>query len=177
MLTKTLTALAAVAGGALLITFAVLAAGVPDGCAGDECLLRSHRDLGDLNTLFTVGGLLILLAFAGLAGRLRAAGRPAVVAMGAGLVLFTAGIAWGEDAWMVLVVPGAAVCVVGSAMAGVAMIRTGVAARWVGALLVAGSLGLFAANDQDDRVLALIPFAVAWIVVGLIPSRPVVERV
>ena len=36
-----LTGAAAVAGGALWIVFAALAVGLPEGCVGDECLLRS----------------------------------------------------------------------------------------------------------------------------------------
>ena len=61
-------------------------------------------------------------------------------------------------------VAGVAVCVVASALMGLTVVRAG--SRWVGALLVAGSLALFAANDQDDRVLLLVPFALAWIVAG-----------
>jgi hypothetical protein len=87
--------------------------------------------------------------------------------MALGLVLLVAGAVWQSDAsWTLLVTPGLAACVAGSAMAGVATIRAGVTPRWVGALLVAGSLALYAGNDQDERVLAVIPFGLAWMVVG-----------
>jgi hypothetical protein len=146
---------AAVAGGALWIAFAALAAGLPEGCVGDECLLRSHRDTGELELLFLAGGLLILLSFAGLARRL-----PVVMVAG-GVALILAG-ATSEDLWTPLVVPGMLACVAGFALAG-----TMLTPRWLGWLVVAGSLGLLLANDQDTRVLMLIPFSAAWIGVGV----------
>jgi hypothetical protein len=155
-----LSAAAAIIGGALWIVYAVLAAGKPPGCAGDECLLQSHRDLGGLEALVIAGGLLLLFAVAQLAARVRGVSAAAVAA---GVAAILAGIATGN--WYVFVA-GVAACVVGSAVLGIALIRAGAAPAWVGALLVAGSLALFAANDQDDRVLFVIPFALAWMVAG-----------
>ena len=155
-----LSAAAAVIGGALWIVYAVLAAGRPPGCVGDACLLQSHRDLGGLEALVIAGGLLLLFAVAQLAARVR--GFSAVAVTG-GVAAILAGIVSGN--WYVLVA-GVAACVVGSAVLGIAVIRAGAAPAWVGALLVAGSLALFAANDQDDRVLFVIPFALAWMVAG-----------
>lgn len=152
---KRLTGAAAVAGGALWIAFAALAARLPEGCVGDECLLRAHRDTGELELLFLAGGVLILLSLAGLARRLPMA----VVAAGVAMIL--AG-ATSEDLWTPLVVPGMLACVAGFALAG-----TRLTPRWLGLLVVAGSLGLLAANDQDSRILMLIPFAAAWIGVGV----------
>ena len=150
----------AVAGGALWIAFAALAAGRPAGCVGDECLLQSHRDLGGLDALVIAGGLLILVALAQLAARMRG---PAAPVVAGGVAVILAGLVSGN--WYVLVA-GVAACAIGSALLGIAVVRAGVAPVWVGALLVAGSLALFAANDQDDRVLLAIPFALAWIVAG-----------
>jgi hypothetical protein len=127
----------------------------PPGCVGDTRLLQSHRDLGGLDALIVAGGLLILLA---LAAHVRGG---SAYAVGAGAAVVLAGIVVGN--WHVLVA-GVAACVAGSALLGVTAIRSG--SRWPGALLVAGSLALFAANDQDDRVLLVIPFALAWIVAG-----------
>jgi hypothetical protein len=170
-------AVAAAAGGALWVAFAILAVGQPQGCVGDECLSRSHRDLGELDALFAVGALLILLGLAGLAARVRAAHsrslirRASLAAVGGSLALILAGVVTGavwewEGSWMALVVPGMVAWVVGFALTGLTILRAEVAPRWVGALLVAGSLALFAANDQDARVLMVIPFGVAWIAVG-----------
>ena len=182
------TAAAAVAGGALWIVFAALVAGKPEGCVGDACLTGAHRDLGDLNTLFSLGGLLIVLGFAGAAARVRSASGPStlwrasVAGVGGGVALILAGVASGavfdwDSAWYVFVVPGMAASVIGFALAGVAILRAGVAPRWAGLLLVATSLALFAANDQDARVLMLIPFGVAWILVGsALLRRPVLAR-
>ena len=150
-----LTGAAAVAGGALWIVFAALAVGLPEGCVGDECLLRSHRDLGELELLFLAGGVLILLSFAAIARRLP------LFAVAGGVALIVAG-ATSEDLWTPLVVPGMLACVAGFALAG-----TKLTPRWLGWLVVAGSLGLLFANDQDARVLMLIPFSAAWIGVGV----------
>ena len=158
MTTQRLTAAAAVAGGALWIIFAVLAAGLPEGCVGDACLLRSHRDVGDLELLFLAGGVLLLLSFAGLGRRLPKA---APVAVAGGVALILAGTT-SEDLWMPLVVPGMLACVAGFALAG-----TRLTPRWLRVCVVAGTLALLAANDQDARVLLLIPFGTAWMCVGL----------
>ncbi len=165
-ITRRLSGVAAVAGGALWIVFAALAAGRPEGCVGNECLLQSHRDLGELELLFLAGGLLLLLGFAGLSGRLRLA--PAAVATGVALIF--AG-ATSEDLWTPLVVPGILACVAGFALVGIAAVRERSLPRWVGVLLAAGALGLLAANDQDARVLMLIPFALAWIAAGAVLVR------
>lgn len=153
---NTVSRLSAVIGGALCIAFAALAAGRPAGCVGDACVLQAHRDLGGLNALIVAGAALLLVA---LATQARGASRYAV-AGGAAVIL--AGIAVGN--WYVLVA-GVAACVIGSILLGIAAVRGG--DRWPGALLVAGSLAAFAVNDQDDRVLLLIPFALAWIAYGV----------
>ena len=155
------TALAALAGGALWIAFAVLAAGQPQGCVGDECLLNAHRDLGAYNALLAAGGVLILAAFAGVA-RGRAARAAVAGGVALGVAAGVAGAPWG------FVVAGLAATVAGFALAGIAL-----APRWAGLLLTGSSLLLFAANDQDARVLLLIPFAVTWMAIGgLLLRRP-----
>lgn len=152
---NTVSRVSAVIGGSLCVAFAVLAAGKPAGCVGDACLLESHRDLGGLNVLVVAGAALILLALA-----VHARG-PSAVAVASGAAVVLAGVAAAN--WYVLVA-GVAACVIGSVLLGIEAVRAG--SRWVGALLVAGSLALFAANDQDERVLLLIPFALAWMVAG-----------
>jgi hypothetical protein len=151
-----ISAAAALAGGALWIIYATLVVRLPEGCVGDECLLRSHRDPGDLELLFLGGGVLLLVAYAGL--RAGPASRISVVA---GVLLVLVG-ATSEDLWVPFVLAGMVALVIGFVLAG-----TAVRPRWIGVLLIAGSLGLLAANDQDARVLMLIPFGLAWICVGV----------
>ena len=153
------TALAALAGGALWIAFAVLAAGQPQGCVGDECLLNAHRDLGAYNALLAAGGLLILGAFAGVAR-----GRASRAAVAGGVTVMVAALTVGAP-WAV-VTAGMAATVAGFALAGI-----GLTPRWAGLLLTGSSLLLFAANDQDARVLLLIPFAVTWMAIGALRLR------
>jgi hypothetical protein len=160
-ITQRLCGAAAVAGGALWIVFAVLAAGLPEGCVGDACRLSSHRELGDLGLLLLAGAGLVLVGYAGLRPPL--ASRVAVIA---GVALIAAG-ATSEELWTPLVLPGIVACVAGFALAGMRL-----APRWIGVFVVAGSLGLLAANDQDARVLLLIPFAVAWMAAGVAVARP-----
>ena len=101
---------AALAGGALWIVFAALAAGLPEGCVGDEGLLRTHRDTGELELLFLAGGALILLSFAAIAR-----GLP-LFAVAGGVALILVGTT-SEDPWTPLVVPGILACVAGFALA------------------------------------------------------------
>ena len=176
---------AAVIGGALWIVFAILAAGEPRGCVGDECLVRLHRDLSGLEPLLQAGALLILAGFAGVTVLARGAGAPAGLvraaraAVGGGSALVVAGIlaqaiwSW-EPSWLTLVVPGLAACTIGFALTGLALIRSKAAPLPLGALLLAASVALFAANDQDARVLLLIPFGTAWTLLGaalIAPAR------
>ena len=176
---------AAVIGGALWIVFAILAMGEPRGCVGDECLVRLHRDLSGLEPLLQAGALLILAGFAGVTVLARGAGasagllRAARAAVGGGSALVVAGIlaqaiwSW-EPSWLALVVPGLAACTIGFALTGLALIRSKAAPLPLGALLLVASVALFAANDQDARVLLLIPFGTAWTLLGaalIAPAR------
>ena len=141
---NTISRLSAVAGGALWIVFAALAAGLPSGCTGDACLLQSHRDLGNLDALVIAGGLLILLALAQLAVHMRGPGA-AVVAGGVAVML--AGVASGN--WYVLVA-GVAACTVGSAMLGIAVVRAGAAPR-VGRRATRGGLARAVPGERPGR--------------------------
>jgi hypothetical protein len=63
-----------------------------------------------------------------------------------------------------VVIPGVLASAVGFLLLGVVMLR--VLPRWVGSLLISGAVLLPFSNDQDARVLLLIPVGVAWIAVG-----------
>jgi hypothetical protein len=178
---------AAAIGGALWIVFAILAAGEPRGCVGDECLVRLARDLSGLEPLLHAGALLILAGFAGVIGVARRAGaavgllRAASAAVLGGVALVVAGVLTGaiwswDGSWMALVVPGLAAWTAGFALAGVALARSEAAPRGLGALLLVASVALFGANDQDARVLLLIPFGTAWTLLGVALIAPAWRR-
>ena len=156
---------AAVAGGALWIVFAVLAAGLPSGCVGDACLLQSHRDLGDLERSSSPAALLLLLAFA---SSPPAPARPRPPRSPAASRSSSPGPLRGP----LVRARGArvAACVVGFALGSPS---SAPARRRAGSARCSwrGSLALFAANDQDDRVLLVIPFALAWMCVGAVLLR------
>lgn len=178
---------AAVIGGALWIAFAILAAGEPRGCVGDECLVRLHRDLSGLEPLLQAGALLILAGFAGVTVLARRAGasagllRAASAAVLGGFALVVAGslaeAIWSWDgSWYALVVPGLAAWTAGFALTGLALVRSKAAPRGLGALLLLASVALLAANDQDARVLLLIPFGTAWTLLGVALIAPAWSR-
>jgi hypothetical protein len=178
---------AAAIGGVLWIVFAVLAAGEPRGCVGDECLVRLHRDLSGLEPLFYAGALLILAGLAGVIGVARRAGaavgllRAAAAAVLGGTALVVAGVLagaiWSWDGfWYALVTPGLVAWTAGFALAGLALARSTAAPRRLGALLLVASVALLAANDQDARVLLLIPFGTAWTLLGVALIAPAWSR-
>jgi hypothetical protein len=72
----------------------------------------------------------------------------------------------GDWAWYAFAIPAMLAWVVGFALAGVGAVRAGVAPAWLGAALTVTSLVLLGANDQDARVLLLIPFGATWILLG-----------
>lgn len=181
---------AAISGGALLVAGTVIHALEPRGCVGAECASRPMRESGALEgVLVLVGALLVLAGVTGLVllsrdtGRFGRAGRTGVQVGVAGLVvLLMAGLAqglvFGVDFALMpyLVWPAMLAVVVGFALLGIEVMRARVLPGWAGALLILGSLGLTAANEQTSLVLLAIPFAVAWMAVGYVlwsrGSRP-----
>lgn len=53
-----------------------------------------------------------------------------------------------------------------TAVTGAGLMRSGVLPAWAGALLALTSLLLLAFNDQNERILVVIPFGVSWMVLG-----------
>jgi hypothetical protein len=173
---------AAVLGGLLWAAAAVVTALKPVGCVVSECDEpgRSMREGGALDAaLFVAAVLLIGLGAGALRGRARRSepfGRSGrlgllVAGLGAGLLmagLFVQAVFFGGDfPYMPLVLlPGVLSVVVGVALLGVAVLRSGVLPRWVGALLVLGALAMLAFNDQNAQALMAIPFGAAWVAAG-----------
>jgi hypothetical protein len=178
---------AAVAGGALWSLAAVLHSLKPRGCIADECQTRSMRESGAVDGILTLSSMLLILAgAAGLvllvrrAGRFGRAGRTGVVLAAAGFAVLLAAsvvqaLAFGGDFPLMpyFVIPGLLAAVTGFLLVGVTVLRAGVLPRWAAALLIAGAALMLVANEQTILVLLLIPFGVAWMVVGyLMWSEP-----
>jgi hypothetical protein len=65
-----------------------------------------------------------------------------------------------------LVIPGGLALIVGMLLLGIAVLRAAPLPRWVGALLIIGTLAMIGYNDQNARALMAIPFGIAWLAVG-----------
>lgn len=160
---------AGIAGGVCLAASAVMQAVQPPGCIAAECLGRSYRSAGPVEALLFLAGVLLIagatLGFLGLvppevrgARIARTAAAIAGTAMFLGVVLM--GIAYYLGFALVLV-GVAAYAVLG---AGTALTRA--LPAWSGALLSVSALLLMAANDQNERILFVVPFGLAWVVLG-----------
>jgi hypothetical protein len=176
---------AATGAGVCLALGAVRQALLPTGCVGDECLEHAMRPESELvNVMWAAGGLLLLTAVAGLVWILRSRGRLgrtgtaglACCAL-AVLVLPTGGVLQAvapdamDDLMPAFVLPGVGLLVAGVVLVAVAVLRSGLLPRWDGALLLASALALVFTNEQDARVLLLVPFALAWLVTGIVMLR------
>lgn len=161
-------------GGALWVAVAVLAALKPEGCIADECRVRPMRTTGDIAPLAALALLFLAAGMAGLISRARGVRRGRAWAWGAMLALvgaltFVLGVASNaisEDLPPFFVAPGGAVLVAGLVLIAVQVARADVLPRWSAWLLLLGVLALVGVNDQNARVLLMVPFGVAWIAVG-----------
>jgi hypothetical protein len=170
---------AAIGGGILLILFAVMAAAKPEGCVGDvECAGRPLRETSDIDPISFVGLFLILIALAGLVVRVQAAGRLslpgkigiALIALGAAtfLLIGLGVITPSDDSMPGFVISAGASIAIGLILLGITILRSRVLPAWATWLLIIGALALLGFNDQDIRVLLLIPFGVAWLGIGYV---------
>lgn len=172
---------ATVFGGLLWIVAAVVSALKPEGCIDFECARpgRSMRAGGVADALLLVAAVVLIglgaaaVTYAIRAGRFGTLGRVGVVSSALGLVLISSGLLiqavffGGDFPYMPLaVIPGALAVVIGLLLLGIAMAGSGVLSRWVGLLLIFGTLALLGFNDQNAQVLLAIPFGVAWSGVG-----------
>jgi len=163
--------IAGIAGGVCLAASALMQAVQPPGCIAAECMGRTYRSAGPLEALLFLAGVLLIagatLGFLGLvppglrgARIARTAAAVAGTAMFMGVVLM--GIAYYIGFALVLV-GVAAYAVLG---AGLALTR--VLPAWSGALLSVSALLLMAANDQNERILFVVPFGMTWMVLGVL---------
>jgi hypothetical protein len=66
------------------------------------------------------------------------------------------------------VISAGASIAIGLILFGITILRSRVLPPWANWLLVIGALALLGFNDQDIRVLLLIPFGVAWLGIGYV---------
>jgi hypothetical protein len=171
---------ATVLGGAAWIAGAVVTALKPEGCIGSECQLpgRSMREGGvPEGLLFVTAVLLLAVGAAGVVDRVRATGRFGRLGR-IGLAVSGVGIATIAIAGLVqtfffagdfalmpyVVIPAGLALVGGLVLLGIAVLT--VLPRWVGALLIIGVLTMLLANEQNARILLVVPFGIAWMAVG-----------
>ncbi len=166
-------------GGALWVAWAIMVARKPEGCVGSECDLpgSSTRGYSDLVPVLAVAALLIAAGLAGLVARARAAGRfgrlgrwglglgiAGAALMATGLLVQSLFFEGDFPLMPAFVVPGVLALATGFLLFAITVLR--VVPRWVGALLIVGSLALIGVNDQNERILLAAPFGVAWMATG-----------
>jgi hypothetical protein len=172
-------AVAALLAGAAWIPYAVLANAAPEGCVGDACLTGTMRDTGALDLLLLAGLLLFAGAMGGLAIRARTLAGSGLLTTGAIIAATgTAGLTIGltvativvsdDLAWWALAFPGFLGIAAGFALSGVGIMRVGALPQPLGALIAVGALALLAFNDQDARVLLILPLGVTALVLGIV---------
>ncbi len=171
--------LAAILGGALWSAWAILVSLKPEGCIGAECELpgRSPRGYSDLVPLLFLAVLLIAIGLVGVVALARARRRFGTLGR-VGLIIAVLGasvlvasvlvqsIVFDGDFPLMpnFVIPGMLALATGFLLFSVTLLR--VLPRWAGALLIVGSLAILGANDQNEQILMVIPFGIAWVTVG-----------
>lgn len=161
--------IAGIAGGVCLAASALMQAVQPPGCIAAECMGRTYRSAGPLEALLFLAGVLLIagatLGFIGLVPPgLRGARIARTAAAVAGTAMFTGVVLMGIAYYI-----GFALVLVG--VAAYAVLGAGLAATrplpaWSGIVLTVSSLLLFGANDQNERILFVVPFGVTWMVLG-----------
>lgn len=67
----------------------------------------------------------------------------------------------------VFVVPGLVALVVGLALLGWTILRSGILPKWLGAVLLFSAVLMLGTNEQTARVLLAAPFGLVWAAAGL----------
>ncbi|MDO3397521.1 hypothetical protein QWJ41_17475 [Nocardioides sp. SOB44] len=172
-LTQAAGALALVGGSAWVVAIVVHAL-QPEGCVGDECLVRPQREatsatswlivLSGVALLAFVAALLAVLAQIGELGWIGVAGL-ATCASGI-VVLAVMALPTFQDQTRPL--PGLVAVAVGLALVGWTVLRSSVVPTWTGIGLLAGVLLLAGVSEQNSRVLLALPFGIAWLIAGVV---------
>lgn len=168
------TAISAALGGLFLSVYATMMALKPRGCIAEECVGQSYREVGTMELILFLAALgLIAVAALGVFRMHRFGGRGSrVVRIGMliGAISLVAGAIFGASSpitglwWLGFL--ALAVAFLSFAVSGAGLMRSRVLPSWSGAMLLVTSVLLFAMNDQNERVLFVLPFGAAWMVLG-----------
>lgn len=172
-------AICAAIGGLLLVAYAILMNQKPRGCIADECVGQSYRAAGPLESTLVLAalGLIIATAF-GLyrihqfEGRGARIVRISALVAAASLLVGVLGLVINNlffDSglmYFLALLAGILVAVLAFAVTGAGLMRSRVLPPWSGAMLILTSLLLLLHNDQNERILLIIPFGITWIVLG-----------
>jgi hypothetical protein len=174
--------IAGVLGGGAWVLYALIANARPIGCVGDACSTRVMRETGDLDVLLLGGLGLMAVSMAALAMRSRGRAGSRLLTAGSiaaamGITLTTLGFtvapAFLSDttAWGAFVVPGLLAVAAAFALTGAGLTRAATLSAPLGLLVTLGAVALVAANDQDERVLLMLPLALGILTAGIIGPR------
>lgn len=160
-------AAAGAVGGLCLIAYGIVQAMQPPGCIAEECVGRTYRSAGALEGFLLVAGLLLIIG--------ATLGFRAVHPAGARVVRIAAVVA-ATGMFFGFVLMGSGLYFVGFALAvggilayavmGIGLVVARVLPAWAGVMLTVSALLLLGANDQNERVLFVVPFGLAWLVLG-----------
>ena len=180
-------ALFTVLGGTVWVTHSLVLATRPEGCIAASCSVAAgHRVTEDVAWLLLLSVAFLAVATGVLAGDLSRHARTtartmwaAAAFLSAGAVALAAGVVinaaivgdsplwWLHDSDSL----GRFLPVVGSALAGVAVVRARALRAWAGAALIIGSVLTLGFNAQNARVLLTIPLGLAWVATGVEAGR------
>ena len=161
--------IAGIAGGLCLTASAIMQALQPPGCIAEGCVGRTYRSAGPVEgLLFLAGILLIVGATLGFLALVLPPSRAArVVRIGAAVAasaMFLGTILMGISYYVAF--PLTVLAVVAYAVLGGGLAATRALPAWSGIMLTVSSLLLFGANNQNEQILFVIPFALGWMVLG-----------
>jgi hypothetical protein len=160
-------AAAGAVGGLCLIAYGIVQAMQPPGCIAEECVGRTYRSAGALEGFLFVAGLLLVIgATLGVRAVHRTGARVVrIAAVVAATGLFFGFVLMGSALYFA----GLALTIVGIlayAVMGIGLVVARALPAWAGVMLTVSALLLLGANDQNERVLFVLPFGLAWLMLG-----------
>lgn len=156
-------------GGLFLVGYAILMNLKPRGCIAEECVGRSYREAGPMDSILFLAAIGLIIATAvGLFQMHRFGGRGSRAVRIAALVaavslLIGVGL---TPVFFYLALAALISAVLAFAATGAGLMRSSVLPAWSGALLIVASLLLFGANTENEQILFVIPFGITWIILG-----------
>lgn len=160
---------AGIAGGLFLTVSAIMQSLQPPGCIAEACVGRTYRSAGPIEgLLFLAGMMLIVGATFGFLALVSSGSRGArIVRIGAavaGLAMFLGVVLMGVAYYIAFSL--VLLAVIAYAALGTGFAVSQAVPAWAGVMLTVTALLLMAANDQNERILFVVPFGVTWVVLG-----------